>query len=292
MSTAETNAKFQALPGADVPRAPVFIVTLYGDAIEPRGGTLWMGDLVTCCARQGISESLVRTAVSRLVTAGKLFGERIGRKSFYRLTGQAQAEFRKAARVLYAPPPPARGWLVAANAAGALPEGWASLGQGAAIAPNRDDIALPAGPLLSAETVGDSAGWPALAADYWDLQDVADRYKRFLLRFEALGALLKSGKGAIDLEGEEALALRLQLVHHYRLAALKDPRLPRDAWPSDWPAEEARQLFVRAYLSLSAEADAFVGLTFRDAIGLLPLATEATCLRLDRLEREAAMLMC
>ena len=96
-----------------IPRAPAFIVTLYGDAIEPRGGTLWMGDLVSCCAEQGISESLVRTAVSRLVAAGKLLGERIGRKSFYRLTDQAQAEFRSASKVLYTPPPMARGWLLA-----------------------------------------------------------------------------------------------------------------------------------------------------------------------------------
>ena len=290
MSIAEISEKFWPLPHLDVPRAPVFIVTLYGDAIEPRGGTLWMGDLVTCCARQGISESLVRTAVSRLVSAGKLLGERLGRKSYYRLTDQARAEFRQAASVLYAPPPPARGWLVTPDASDPLLESWALLGQGVAIAPNREDIPMPTGPLLSAEVIGDPSGWPALAARCWDLKEVANRYRWFLSRFEALGRLLNSGGSAIDPEGEDALTLRLQLVHHYRLAALKDPRLPKEALPPDWPAEEARRLFIRAYLSLTSEADDFIGRTFRDSSGLLPPATEVTSLRLDRLVREAAVL--
>ena len=60
----------QAAP-ANAPRAPAFLVTLYGDVVEPRGGTLWMGSLIECCAMHGLSESLVRTAVSRLVGAGR-----------------------------------------------------------------------------------------------------------------------------------------------------------------------------------------------------------------------------
>jgi len=290
MSLAEVTETVQAAGHAGVPRAPAFIVTLYGDAIEPRGGTLWMGDLVTCCAQQGISESLVRTAVSRLVAAGKLLGERIGRKSYYRLTEPAQTEFKEAARVLYAPPPQARGWLIAPAADEPLPDGWALMGQRTAIAPNRDDITRLPGPLLSAETIQDPEGWPKLAADLWELDSVAERYLRFLSRFKSLASLLGEGAGQLDVSGDQALALRLQLVHHYRLAALRDPRLPREALPARWPGVEARRLFVTAYLALADAADAYVGRTFRDSDGLLLSSTETTGLRLDRLAREASLI--
>lgn len=272
--------------GGSIPRAPAFIVTLYGDAIEPRGGTLWMGDLVSCCAEQGISESLVRTAVSRLVAAGKLLGERIGRRSFYRLTEQAQAEFRSASKVLYSPPPAARGWLLALRAREALPDGWVSLGSGVALAPNRSDIVRPAGALVSGEAIGERKDWPALAADLWDLDVVGERYRAFLERYDAPGRFLRD-RSLKEIDGKAALALRLSLIHHYRLAALKDPRLPREACPDDWPAPDARRLFVRVYLALASAADGYIGRSFSDSFGLLPSATEATDLRLDRLGREA-----
>ena len=54
--------------------AASFIVTIYGDVALPRGEVLWMGSLIGVCARVGISENLVRTAVSRLVAAGRLEG--------------------------------------------------------------------------------------------------------------------------------------------------------------------------------------------------------------------------
>lgn len=289
MRAAAVDDVVETVLAPDVPRAPVFIVTIYGDVVEPRGGTLWMGDLVSCCAVQGISESLVRTAVSRLVAGGKLLGERIGRKSYYRLTDEAQSEFRAAARILYAPPPPASGWLMALRTPDPLPEGWVSTGQGSAMAPNRDDIPKVGGPMLAAEPVSDPGGLRTYAAERWDLAAVAARYRAFLTRFEALGSLLSRDAGGCGMSGEQALALRLQLVHHYRLAALKDPRLPRAAWPEDWPAEDARRLFVTCYLALTGAADDFVGRMFHDEKGLLPPETEATVLRLNRLRREATV---
>lgn len=64
------------------PRCASFIVTIYGDVVEPRGGILWMGNLIDLCAVAGLNESLVRTSVSRLVSAGQLIGVREGRKSY------------------------------------------------------------------------------------------------------------------------------------------------------------------------------------------------------------------
>ncbi|WP_236045339.1 MULTISPECIES: PaaX family transcriptional regulator C-terminal domain-containing protein [Pseudooceanicola] len=265
------------------PRAAAFIVTLYGDAVEPRGGQLWMGTLVESCATQGLSESLVRTAVSRLTQAGQLEGDRIGRRSYYRLTGRAQAEFHRAARVIYAPPPPPQGWLVALEAPAALPGDWMALSGSVAIAPNRSDVAPVSGPVLSAEALGNAAEMQAVVARCRDLAPVAEAYRNFLAAWAA------PDPSEDDLPGAEALARRLRLVHLYRLAALSDPRLPPEALPDDWPAAAARALFVRCYCALSPAADRLIGDSFRDCQGLLPAETLHTQRRMDRLRRELAL---
>src|SRR5881227_1163435 len=82
-------------------RAWSLIVTLYGDAIVPRGGSLWLGSLTEIMALFGIDAGHVRTAMSRLVTDGWLERERIGRNSYYRLSSQEEASFRSATRRIY-----------------------------------------------------------------------------------------------------------------------------------------------------------------------------------------------
>ena len=52
-------------------RAGSLIITLYGDAIAPRGGSLWLGSLNGLVGPFGIEPGLVRTALSRLVDAGQ-----------------------------------------------------------------------------------------------------------------------------------------------------------------------------------------------------------------------------
>ncbi|MGB8621686.1 MAG: PaaX family transcriptional regulator, partial [Paracoccaceae bacterium] len=97
-------------------RAGAFIVTLYGDIVAPRGGEVWMGNIIEACRAVGISESRVRTAVSRLVAADRIEGEKDGRKSYYRLTAAASEEFSRAARLIYRRPKaePLRGWHLVA----------------------------------------------------------------------------------------------------------------------------------------------------------------------------------
>ncbi|WP_272858583.1 PaaX family transcriptional regulator C-terminal domain-containing protein [Paracoccus stylophorae] len=260
------------------PRASSFIVTLYGDVVEPRGGVLWMGTLIACCARQGISESLVRTAVSRLVAAGRLQGERIGRRSFYRLSAAAQDEFRRAGRILFSPPDLPTAWVVALSAP---PQpGWAALGDGA-IAPDSPRLVLPPGPVLRARSIAGVSDLPEFAARHWPLADVARIYRAFLARFSGLA----SGIETAGLEDAEALALRLRLTDEYRHAALADPRLPAEAMPADWPAGAAHDLFRHLYVKLSPAADRWVGASFADSVGLLPESTQESRRRVEDLAR-------
>ncbi|WP_210237415.1 PaaX family transcriptional regulator C-terminal domain-containing protein [Martelella lutilitoris] len=269
--------------GAGSPRASGFIVTLYGDVAAPRGGILWMGTLIESCAAQGISESLVRTAVSRLVENGRLAGERIGRKSYYRLTKAAEAEFSRAAEILYSPPPSSKRFLLALGARD-LPEGWARIGPEAALAP--EGTARPRNcVILATETLAGVESLPELARRLWPLEAVGAAYRDFIETFSPIHAALSAGPPP---DGATALALRLRLVDHFRAAALADPRLPAQALPADWPANAARRLFVTLYLSVAAEADRHIGLAFRNSDGLLPEQTAMTDFRIDALRREIA----
>ncbi|AVW93702.1 MULTISPECIES: PaaX family transcriptional regulator C-terminal domain-containing protein [Roseobacteraceae] len=267
------------------PRAPDFIVTIYGDVVEPRGGTLWMGALIECCAEHGISESLVRTAVSRLVSSGRLEGARLGRKSFYRLSTAAQAEFRDAARILFDSPPTPESWLVALrepDACGEAPFPWVRLASGVALAPARTDLRAIDGVIFEAHPV--SGHIPALAAQNWPLCDVATAYKRVIDRYAHLMERLDEATAS----GSTALTLRLRLVDDYRRAALADPQLPLHACPDEWPADAAQDLFTRLYLALSPAADRHIAAQFQNQSGFLPRDTKATLTRLARLRASLA----
>ncbi|MBB4122733.1 PaaX family transcriptional regulator C-terminal domain-containing protein [Martelella radicis] len=269
--------------GGSSPRASGFIVTLYGDVAAPRGGTLWMGTLIESCAAQGISESLVRTAVSRLVENGRLVGDRIGRKSYYRLTKPAEKEFSGAAELLYSPPPPPERFLLALGARD-LPEGWARIGPEAALSPEGTQKPSNCAVFTANDLVG-VEHLPDFVGRFWPLDAVETAYRDFVETFSPLEAALEEG-GALD--GATALALRLRLVHHFRAAALADPRLPAVALPKGWPAGAARLLFVSLYLKVSASADRHIGLAFQNSDGFLPERTETTAFRLEALHGEVA----
>lgn len=279
-----------ALAGFE-PRAASFIVTIYGDVVEPRGGLLWMGTLIDICADVDISETRVRTAVSRLVAAGQLQGERAGRRSFYRLTPTARADHARAAETLFDPPPPSERWRILcaddAPVDDMIRAGFAALGPGLFIGPDHAGAAAPPGLMFRAEVAQGGALLRAFAGDRWDLATHAQAYREFLDRFAPLGRALPTLPDA-TLAPRRALILRLALVHSYRYALLRDPRLPPEALPPGWPGAAASALFARLYLRLSGAADSFVGEHFQDAGGPLPATTAETRKRLRGIARMRA----
>ena len=257
----------------DPPRAAAFIVSVFGDVVVPRGGSLWTGDLVALCAAQGIGEGPVRTAVSRLAAAGRLEGVRRGRRSFHRLAGAAEAEFARAARRIYDPPPRPGGWLLTPEGA-AAPDGWARVGDWA-MAPDAPGTARPRAPVFAAGAA--SGGFAGRAAAAWGLDAIAAGYRAFL---QAPCAQEGAGEG-------DPLGARVRLVHEFRLVLLRDPWLPADARPADWPGEAARARFAARYLALSEAADtAASGLEGLD--GPLPRQSAATRRRLETLQATAS----
>ncbi|NMM44320.1 phenylacetic acid degradation operon negative regulatory protein PaaX [Rhodospirillaceae bacterium KN72] len=254
----------------DRPRAKSLIVTVYGDAILPHGGSCWLGELIELVRPLGLNERVTRTAVFRLVQDGILESERHGRRSRYTLTRVGRRQFDSAQAKIYASEAPFRDgrWTlillpdgVSASERDALArdlgwEGYARLGpnllgaaRGDAIAPakavlSEHDLA-DACTIFSASTETDSA-LGGLAALAWPLDEIAADYNLFLDRFE--------DRGPPPRTDEDAFVRRVLLIHGYRRALLRDPALPDALLPPDWPGYRARNLartLYRALLSAS-----------------------------------------
>src|SRR5579863_5930527 len=88
-------------------RAGSLLVTVLGDAISPRGGTISLASLIRLATPFGISERLVRTSVGRLAQDGWLKATRQGRLSYYRLTADGRRRFAEATRRIYGASPTA-----------------------------------------------------------------------------------------------------------------------------------------------------------------------------------------
>ncbi len=206
----------------------------------------------------GIADGVVRTAVSRLASDGWLDRTRIGRNSFYRLADKGRETFRRASAHIYAQRPPDwRGhfemlFLDGISTREGLREalsdaGFGSPASGVWIAPGGASVPLEAADSLHVEARGGSDEARALAARAWPLGQTGEAYGRFLAVFGPLGAALADGGGMSDLD---RLVARVLLIHEYRRIVLRDPLLPAEILPADWPGAAARALCADIYGAL------------------------------------------
>src|ERR1700683_2185792 len=82
-------------------RAGSIVITLFGDPIVPRGGSVWLGTLLAFFETIDIDAGVVRTAMSRLFAAGGLERNKVARNSFYRLVKKGRQTFDAATRHIY-----------------------------------------------------------------------------------------------------------------------------------------------------------------------------------------------
>ena len=226
-------------------RTGSIVITLYGDAVALRGGSLWVGTVLDIFAALGIPGNVVRTAMSRLAADGWLERRRAGRNSFYRLADRGRATFADAASRIYNPLSPAwdgvfRLAVLAGGDRAALEEaGYVPLAPGVLVGVASPPMAdLPGVIQLSA--TGSSADLQALARQVWQTERLAHGYDRFLCAFTPLA------DGA-DLSDLHALVARLLLIHEYRRVVLHDPLLPAALLPPDWAGGRSRTLCAHVY---------------------------------------------
>jgi phenylacetic acid degradation operon negative regulatory protein len=234
------------------------IITIYGDAIVPRGGCVWLGTLLAFFKAIDVPEGVVRTAMSRLASDGWLERIRVGRKSFYRLAARGRATFAEATRHIYTVSPP--NWtkhfdlLVLSNgpereaARAALEQaGFGSPASGLWIAPGGFELPAEAQGGLKLQLQGEISTLRKLAARTWPLDTLADAYLRFIRAFEPMRSALEADVTMSDLD---ALVTRVLLIHEYRRVELRDPILPAEILPDNWPGGSARALCASLYKKL------------------------------------------
>ncbi len=265
------------------PKAARLIVTIYGDVVEPRGGVLWMGNLISLCAGFGINESLVRTAVSRLVSRGQLSGQREGRRSFYALTDAASAEYHAAAESFYGELDGECDWIIThcseqSSQTVLLRHGYVSLGGDVFAGADRPDRPLR-GTAFRAVSIGDETQDLAdLLQSVFNMEALSADYSDFVRAFRPMRNLAETKP-----DGQSALLLRLALVHAYRDIRLRDPRFPPSVLPDNWTGCDAHRLFADLYSTLSEQADTYIGRHLLNRRGLLEERPEAVLSRLNSL---------
>ncbi|MDP2621520.1 MAG: phenylacetic acid degradation operon negative regulatory protein PaaX [Hyphomicrobiales bacterium] len=259
-------------------RANSAIITLFGDAILPRGGNIWLGSLIALAASLGVAERRVRTGVYRLSRQGWLTSRGRGRRAYYTLTPSALENFHEALQRIHSVEKvtwdgewqlvqlPAD--LAAARRSNLRRElGWLGFGQiGAGLfAHPSEDMAALSRVLARHGLSARSLVFRARLADFvssehirkvvataWKLDALNQDYGRFLKSFTPVANALEAG---LELSDEHAFILRILLMHEYRRLLLKDPVLPEPLMPADWLGGAARELTVAIYCRVAAAAD-------------------------------------
>ena len=275
-------------------QAGSLIVTAFGDAVLPRGGRVWLGSLIRLLAPLEVNERLIRTAVFRLVREDWLCAESRGRRTDYRLGEAGRQRFAEAAARIYASRAPAWDgrWRLVLVVRELPPrqreklrralfwQGFGAVGSDCYAHPGASldkAMAALAGdgladlhpallPLLS-----DDLRLPGLSGDAdlvrraWNLDRLADAYRRFVAVYQPLLAAVPAG-----MDDEEAFLLRLLLIHDYRRLLLRDPELPEVLLPADWPGGAARALCGELYRALAAASERHLDAQLSLADGSVP----------------------
>jgi phenylacetic acid degradation operon negative regulatory protein len=278
------------------PKAKSLIITVFGDAILHHGGNAWLGSVIRLVEPLGLNERIVRTSVFRLSKEDWLAAEQIGRRSYYHPTDNGRRRFDAVHARIYRtanPPWDGRWVMVLANLAGIDPEqkdtfrrylGWQGFGQftsGVLLHPSPDKVAM--GQALTDSGMADRAvvmdgvaePWiqpqalNSMIQTCWDLERLAGDYAEFLDIFRPVWQALSA---ADSLDPEICFVVRTLLMHGYRRALLRDPLLPEELMPANWPGTSARLLCRNLYRLVEALAETHVMNVLETADGPVPEA--------------------
>src|SRR5436190_7442073 len=244
---------------------------LYGDHIRLRGGVAPVAALVRLLAPLDIAAPAVRTAVSRMVRQGWLEPATTADGPGYALTDRATRRLDEAAvRIHRRPPAPWDGcWAITVTSHSANRTtrdrahraleylGYRQLQADTWIAPRQAgevESVVEAEGLTLTQFHGRLDGADTeLVQRLYRPADLAADYRRWLETARVLVA-----EAGADPTPEVAFAARSRLVHEWRKFLFRDPGLPHELLPADWPGGEAATYFDTESERLLPAAAAYV----------------------------------
>jgi len=232
--------------------------------VLPRGEEIWIGSLIRALAALDFGAGAVRALVSRMQRKGLLQSQRVGRRSFYRLTNLGLKEVRWGAKQAFIPSSDVWDgrWTVVTYS---VPEeqrsrrdalrrslnswGFGALAPGIWISPHplpskaegkwRELNVWQYLEIFRAEHLGPSNP-PTLVAHAWpQLSALADRYRLYITRYEPVLRRFEAG----ILDDELCFAAQLRSLIDFVTITLEDPALPPSLLPADWLRPSAQLLF-------------------------------------------------
>ena len=261
-------------------RTGSLIVTILGDVVAPHDTALWLAGLTDLLSSFGISDTQVRSAVSRLVGDDWIVRSTAGRRSLYRLSETGSARVSEAARRIYAgkrgdwpgswqvillPGGPGEDRDTLRNHLGWL--GYGAIASNVLLHPMADPVALEH--LL--EDLPPSRhpividGQDALrsnrdqlrrvTAESWELEVLAADYGEFIARF---GPLRSSNEAETQMSPIDAVLARIMMIHDFRRLVLRDPQLPAALLPDGWIGDRAQALCRDLYRTVLPSSETWL----------------------------------
>ncbi|GIE98638.1 PaaX family transcriptional regulator [Paractinoplanes rishiriensis] len=236
-------------------RPQTLMLMLFGDVALERDVCVFSGSVIDALGRLGVSEHATRSTLSRMAGRDLLRRQREGRRMYFGLTGRATAILLDGrARIWHDGAVNDRWdgtWTLLCFS---LPESmqrerhdlrsrlaWAGFGPlqgGLWIAPGAvaaqgivADLGLGAHARVFHARADELTDIAAMVRDAYDLHELGARYREFLDRWDGRP------------EAADPFAARLGLIAEWLDAIRRDPRLPVEHLPADWPAVRAQKVF-------------------------------------------------
>ncbi|MFC0598213.1 PaaX family transcriptional regulator [Streptomyces palmae] len=263
-----------AADGGAPPRPQSLMLSFFGIHVLGTDTALSSASVIDAFARVEVGEDAVRSTLTRMVGRGLLERHRRGRRTYFSLTDRAAAVLADGERRIWRTGAVNRAWDGSWTLVGfSLPESWrrerhdlrsrlvwAGFGpiqSGLWAAPGRIDVA----PLVADLGLGDrirafhgEAAAPTeagrLLRTAFDTDAIAAGYRAFLARW---------GDGPAPAEARDDLGRQLLLHTDWLDLVRRDPHLPAEHLPEEWPAERAEGLFRELAARYEPEATRIAG---------------------------------
>lgn len=239
-------------------RPQSLMFTFLGDHVHQRHIAVFSGSIISALGRVGVAEQATRSTLSRMVRRGLLARQRHGRRAYFALTPRTEDILADGGERIWN-----TGAVNTSDDASwtligfSFPDAWkrqrhdlrskliwagfGPLQNGLWLAPSEIDVTGMLDELGLSEHVKVFVAEPRpptdigqLVRDAFDLDAIAARYHEFLSRWDH-----KELRRPV----EDPLALTLRMTTEWLNIVRKDPRLPIEHLPDDWPAVDAQWIF-------------------------------------------------